>query len=54
MLSLVLGLDELNAVLSVFRHMHCRVNNVLIEYSPGIYDANGRWSEAPDWPKMLS
>lgn len=31
----------------------CRIENVVIEYSPGIYDKHFRWHDTPDWPKML-
>ncbi|KAK9785855.1 hypothetical protein WJX73_004640 [Symbiochloris irregularis] len=30
-----------------------KISNVFMEYSPGVYDVNNRWEDAPDWPKML-
>ena len=32
----------------------CRVDNVIMEYSPGVYDVGKRWDEYLDWPRMLS
>lgn len=31
-----------------------RIGNVLMEFSPGVYDKAGRWNELPDWPRMLT
>lgn len=30
-----------------------RVENIVMEYSPGVYDATNRWDDYPDWPRML-
>ena len=30
-----------------------RVENVVMEYSPGVYDITNRWDDYPDWPRML-
>ena len=49
---------------SVSSHAHCargikglcgkrRVENIVMEYSPGVYDATNRWDDYPDWPRML-
>ena len=32
----------------------CRIEHVLMEFSPGVYDKAHRWSEYPDWPRMLT
>ncbi len=31
-----------------------RVENVIMEYSPGVYDVGERWDEYLDWPRMLT
>ncbi|KAK9906760.1 hypothetical protein WJX75_007525 [Coccomyxa subellipsoidea] len=31
-----------------------KVDNVIMEYSPGVYDVGKRWDEYLDWPRMLS
>ncbi|CAL8462169.1 g1700 [Coccomyxa elongata] len=31
-----------------------KVENVIMEYSPGVYDVGERWDEYLDWPRMLS
>ena len=32
----------------------CRIDNVLMEFSPGVYDKAQRWADYPDWPRMLT
>jgi len=29
------------------------VENIVMEYSPGVYDTMHRWADYPDWPRML-
>jgi hypothetical protein len=31
----------------------CRVSNVMIEYSPGVYERASRWHDYAVWPSML-
>ncbi|KAK9842464.1 hypothetical protein WJX81_001323 [Elliptochloris bilobata] len=30
-----------------------KVENIVMEYSPGVYDTTNRWDDYPDWPRML-